>query len=58
MSRWRLALGLVPLGLLRRYWWVIPLALVAREVVGAVLMATVVPWLWSVVAALEAARGG
>lgn len=56
MSRWRLALGLVPLGLLRRYWWVIPLALVAREVVGAVLMATLVPWLWSLVAALEAAR--
>ena len=47
--------GVIPLSALRRYWWVIPVALVAREVVGAILMTTVIPWLWSIVAALEAA---
>lgn len=56
MRRLGLVLGLVPLSMLRRYWWVIPLALVLRELAGAVLMTTVVPWLWAIVAALEAAR--
>lgn len=56
MRRLLFVLGLVPVSMLRRYWWVIPVAIVGREIAGAVLMATVVPWLWSIVAALEAAR--
>jgi hypothetical protein len=53
---WPLLVGFPPLRHLRRWWWIVPLLLIGRELVGAFLMATVVPWLWGIVAALEAAR--
>jgi len=41
---------------IRRYWWIVPLAIALDWIIGAILLATVVPWCYATLAAVQAAH--